>query len=162
MAASWFSRNAGRSTGWDDRGRSSRDAGAADSEPPGDRGARGRARRVILFVFGVVLPSLIDYDAVRAALAALTPGQLGLLVATSVVAYVANAGPTRVLVPGLSWPRAVGSDLAARAVVSTVPGPTDIATRLVLYRQWAIPTAIASAGSSSRPYSRRCLRLPCR
>ena len=35
--------------------------------------------------------------------------------------------PYRVLVSGLSWPRAVGSDLAARAVVSTVPGPTDVA-----------------------------------
>ena len=97
-------------------------------------------------MFGVVLPRLIDYDAVRAALAALTPGQLALLGATSIVAYVASAGPSRVLVPGLSWPHAVGSDLAARAVVSTVPGPTDVATRLVLYRQWSIPTAIASAG----------------
>jgi uncharacterized membrane protein YbhN (UPF0104 family) len=49
-------------------------------------------------------------------------------------------------VPGLSWPRAVTSDLAARAVVSTVPGPTDVATRFVLYRQWSIPTDVASAG----------------
>jgi uncharacterized protein (TIRG00374 family) len=116
---------------------------------PSRRAIAGRAVVLVgifLFVFGVVLPRLIDYDAVRAALAALTPGQLGLLVLTSAVAYVANAGPTRVLVPGLSWPHAVGSDLAARAVVSTVPGPTDVATRLVLYRQWSIPTAIASAG----------------
>ena len=100
---------------------------------------------VVLFVFGVVLPRLIDYDAVRAALAALTPGQLALLLAGSIVAYVAGAGPSRVLVPGLSWPRAVGSDLAARAVVSTVPGPTDVATRFVLYRQWSIPTDVATA-----------------
>ena len=116
---------------------------------PSRRAIAGRAVvivGIILVVFGVVLPRLIDYDAVRAALAALTPGQLGLLGLTSAVAYVANAGPTRVLVPGLSWPHAVGSDLAARAVVSTVPGPTDVATRLVLYRQWSIPTAIASAG----------------
>ena len=101
---------------------------------------------LLVFVFGVVLPRLIDYDAVRAALAALTPGQIALLGAASAVAYVASAGPTRVLVPGLSWPNAVGSDLAARAVVSTVPGPTDVATRLALYRQWSIPTTVASAG----------------
>ena len=101
---------------------------------------------LLVFVFGVVLPRLVDYDAVRAALAALTPGQLALLGATSAVAYVASAGPSRVLVPGLSWPHAVGSDLAARAVVSTVPGPTDVATRFVLYRQWSIPTDVASAG----------------
>jgi putative heme transporter len=100
---------------------------------------------VIAFVFGIVLPRLIDYEAVRAALAALTPWQVALLGASSLVAYIASAGPSRVLVPGLSWPRAVGSDLAARAVVSTVPGPTDLATRLVLYRQWSIPTDVASA-----------------
>jgi uncharacterized protein (TIRG00374 family) len=101
---------------------------------------------VLVFVFGVVLPRLVDYDAVRAALAALTPWQLALLGASSIVAYVASAGPSRVLVPGLSWPHAVGSDLAARAVVSTVPGPTDVATRFALYRQWSIPTDVASAG----------------
>jgi uncharacterized protein (TIRG00374 family) len=100
---------------------------------------------LLVFVFGIVMPRLVDYDAVRAALAALTPWQLALLGASSIVAYVASAGPSRVLVPGLSWPRAVGSDLAARAVVSTVPGPTDVATRLVLYRQWSIPTDVASA-----------------
>jgi uncharacterized protein (TIRG00374 family) len=101
---------------------------------------------IFVFLFGFALPRLVDYDAVRAALAALTPGQLALLGASSVVAYVASAGPSRVLVPGLSWPHAVASDLAARAVVSTVPGPTDVATRFVLYRQWSIPTDVASAG----------------
>ena len=101
---------------------------------------------LLVFVFGLVLPRVIDYDAVRAALAALTPGQIALLGAASAVAYVASASPSRVLVPGLSWPHAVGSDLAARAVVSTVPGPTDAATRFILYRQWSIPTDVASAG----------------
>lgn len=101
---------------------------------------------LLVVVFGIVLPRLVDYDAVRAALAALTPWQLALLAASSIVAYVASAGPSHVLVPGLSWPHAVGSDLAARAVVSTVPGPTDVATRFVLYRQWSIPTDVASAG----------------
>ena len=99
-----------------------------------------------MVVFGILMPRVVDYDAVRAALAALTPGQLALLAAASAVAYVASAGPSRVLVPGLSWPRAVGSNLAAHAVVSTVPGPTDVATRFVLYRQWSIPTDVASAG----------------
>ena len=101
---------------------------------------------VLVFVFGIVLPRLVDYDAVRAELAALTLGQLAVLGATTAVAYIANAGPYRVLLPALSWPHAVGSDLAARAVVSTVPGPTDVATRFVLYRQWSIPTDVASAG----------------
>jgi uncharacterized protein (TIRG00374 family) len=101
---------------------------------------------IFVVVFGIMLPRLVDYDAVRAAVAALTPWQVAMLAVTSLVAYVANSGPYRVLVPGLSWPRAVGSDMAARAVVSTVPGPTDAATRFVLYRQWSIPADAASAG----------------
>ena len=123
----------------------SRAAGPTPSRGAIMRRALGIAGVVVL-VFGVVLPRLVDYAAVRAALAALTLEQLALLGSASALAYVAAAGPFRVLVPGLSWPRAVGSDLAARAVVSTVPGPTDIATRFVLYRQWSIPTAVASAG----------------
>ena len=50
------------------------------------------------------------------------------------------------MVPGLSWPHAIGADLAGRAVVSTIPGPTDVATRFVLYRQWSIPADTATAG----------------
>ena len=101
---------------------------------------------LLVIVFGFVLPRLVDYEAVHATLAGLTPLQLALLGVSTIVAYVASAGPSRVLVPGLSWRHAVGSDLAARAVVSTVPGPTDFATRFVLYRQWSIPTDVASAG----------------
>jgi uncharacterized protein (TIRG00374 family) len=101
---------------------------------------------ILAVVFGIVLPRLVDYEAVRAAVAALTPWQVAILGIASLVAYVASAWPYRALVPGLSWPRAVASDLAARAVVSTVPGPTDAATRFVLYRQWSIPTDAASAG----------------
>jgi uncharacterized protein (TIRG00374 family) len=125
-------------------------AGGTPAQPtPSRRAIVGRALvlgGLLVFVFGIVLPRLVDYDAVRAAFAALTPGQIALLGSASAVAYVASAGPARVLVPGLSWPHAVGSDLAARAVVSTVPGPTDVATRFVLYRQWSIPTDVASAG----------------
>ena len=131
-------------------GRAANETVAQSTQQPLNRRAIvGRALvlvGVVVVVFGVVMPRLVDYDAVRAALAALAPLQVGLLGVASVVAYVANSGPYRVLVPGLSWPRAVASDLAARAVVSTVPGPTDVATRFVLYRQWSIPADVASAG----------------
>jgi uncharacterized protein (TIRG00374 family) len=101
---------------------------------------------IAVLVFVVILPQVVDYDAVRAALSSLSSTQLAVLVVTTVIAYVANAAPTRILIPGLSWPRAVGADLAARAVVSTIPGPTDVATRFVLYRQWEIPADTATAG----------------
>lgn len=101
---------------------------------------------IIGVVFVVVLPRLVDGDAVRAALASLTPGQLAGLIAATLLAYIANASPARVLVAGLSWPRAVASDLAGRAVASTIPGPSDVAVKSLLYRQWAIPANSAGAG----------------
>jgi putative heme transporter len=101
---------------------------------------------VIGFVFVIVLPRVVDYDAVRATLAELTPTQLLALIGASIVGYIANAGPSRLLVPGLSWRRAVGADIAGRAVVSTVPGPTDVAVKIVLYRQWGIQPEAASVG----------------
>src|SRR5262245_5899491 len=101
---------------------------------------------ILAVVFVVILPRVVDYGSVLDALELLTAGQLAALVAATVLAYIANAAPSRIMVPGLSWPHAIGADLAGRAVVSTIPGPTDIATRFVLYRQWAIPADAATAG----------------
>jgi putative heme transporter len=101
---------------------------------------------VIAFVIIVLLPRLVDYEAVGAVLASLTFGQLAALVVATSLGYIANAGPSRLLVAGLSWHRAVAADIAGRAVVSTIPGPTDVAVKFVLYRQWGIPSDMASAG----------------
>jgi uncharacterized membrane protein YbhN (UPF0104 family) len=123
--------------------------GAPIATPPSRSSIAARIALLIgtvLVVFVGILPRLVDYDAVGAALSSLSPTQLAVLVVTTVIAYVANAVPSRILVPALSWPRAVAADLAARAVVSTIPGPTDIATRSVLYRQWGIPDDTATAG----------------
>ena len=101
---------------------------------------------IMVVVFVLILPRIVDFGAVAAALSTLTATQLAALAATTGLAYVANATPSRILVPGLSWPHAVGADLAGRAVVSTIPGPTDIATKFLLYRQWSIPADAATAG----------------
>ena len=79
-------------------------------------------------------------------MAGLTATQAVTLIAATLVAYVLNAAPCRLLVPGLTWPKAVAADLAARAVASTIPGPSDVATRMRLYRDWGIPSDAANAG----------------
>jgi uncharacterized protein (TIRG00374 family) len=101
---------------------------------------------IIVVVFVVVLPRLVNYEDVRAAFANLTAGQLASLVGATAVAYALNAGPARVLVPGLSSPHAVEADLVGRAVASTIPGPSDVAIKSVLFRQWAVPVESANAG----------------
>ena len=102
---------------------------------------------IMVVVFVVVLPRIVDYGAVGGRLVDPDSRPSSRRSSrTTALAYVANAAPSRILIPGLSWPHAVGADLAGRAVVSTIPGPTDIATRFVLYRQWAIPADTATAG----------------
>src|SRR5690349_4795802 len=101
---------------------------------------------ILAVVFVLILPRVVDLGAVAAALSTLTATQLAGLAAATALAYVANATPSKILIPALSWPHAIGADLAGRAVVSTIPGPTDIATRFVLYRQWLIPADTATAG----------------
>jgi uncharacterized protein (TIRG00374 family) len=101
---------------------------------------------ILAVVFVLVLPRIIDYRAVVAALVSLDAVDVALLAAAAGVAYVANALPYRILVSSVSWPHAVGADIAGRAVASTIPGPTDFAARLVLYTQWGIPLDRASAG----------------
>jgi uncharacterized protein (TIRG00374 family) len=126
---------------------------ATDAPPTPARPTRRQVlqRAIILIgifvvVFVGVLPRVVDYEAVRAALTSVTAGQLAVIAALTGVAYIANAGPSRALVEELSWRHALGADLAGRAVVSTIPGPTDIATRYILYRQWGIPAETATAG----------------
>ena len=98
-----------------------------------------------MIVFVGILPRVVDYDDVLAALSRLTPVQIAALALATAVGYVANSAPCKVLIQGLSWPHAVGADLSARAVASTIPGPTDVATRFMLFRQWSVPADIASA-----------------
>jgi hypothetical protein len=135
-----------------------RDVPATTAGAQSDAGERaGTSRRAILtrvgllvgilaLVFVVVLPRVVDYGAVVSALSALSAMEVAALVGGTCLAYVANAAPSRLLVPGLSWPHAIGADLAGRAVVSTIPGPTDIAVKFMLYRQWSIPAATATTG----------------
>jgi len=101
---------------------------------------------ILAILFVVILPRIVDYGAVLDALRRLTAGQLLALGAAAALAYVTNAVPYKLLVKRLTWPQAVGADIAGRAVASTIPGPTDIATRFVLYTQWGVSLQTASAG----------------
>ena len=127
-------------------------AAAPAAEPPSIPRGRPSWRKlaipfvILAVVFVVALPRIVDYRAVALAIASLGPRDVLLLVVTTCIAYVANAAPYRILVREISWPHAVGADLAGRAVASTIPGPTDIATRLLLYAQWRVPLDRASAG----------------
>jgi hypothetical protein len=80
---------------------------------------------IVGFVFVGILPRVVDYDAVRAAPASLTPGQLGALIGVTVIAHVLNAGPARMLVPDSSG-RARGATCLKRGDRSRLVRSTGI------------------------------------
>ena len=96
-------------------------------------------------VFVLVLPRIVDYGAVVAALSRRSRRlQLAALAGTTGLAYVANATPSRILIPGLSWPPRRRGRLAGRAVVA--PSRDRRTSRPFAVRQWAIPADTATAG----------------
>ena len=101
---------------------------------------------IVVVVFVVILPRIVDYQAVGAALASLTGQQLAVLIGATAVAYAANAAPARVLVPGLSWRRAIGADLAGRAVVQHDPRPDRPCHQVRAVSAVVDPAETATAG----------------
>ena len=79
--------------------------GEPDTKPRAGTSRRAILTRVGLLVgimavvFVLILPRVVDYGAVAAALSGLAAIQLGALAAATALAYVANAAPSYVLVP---------------------------------------------------------------
>ena len=66
--------------------------------PPSPRSVIGRVALlvgIVLVVFVGILPRVVDYDAVGAALSGLSAGQLAVLAVATAIAYVARAAPSR-------------------------------------------------------------------
>ena len=126
---------------------------------PSRRAIVGRALvlvGVLVFVFGVVLPRLIDYDAVRAALAALTPGQLAaarrhqrgrLRRQRRPVPESSCPGSPGRTQSGRTWPRARSS--------APCPGRPTSPRGSSCTASGRSPPPSRAPGSSSRPCSRR-------
>jgi hypothetical protein len=72
------------------------------------------------------------------------------------------AAPLALLVAGLSYLRAMISDVAAAAVATIAPAPGDVVLRLAMLRSWGIDTTDAASGltvSTILFYLARCQAL---
>jgi uncharacterized protein (TIRG00374 family) len=103
---------------------------------------------IFVVIFGIVIPSFVDYQDVIDAIAALSPGQLLVLIGIALVAYILEGGAVAAPLPGLSIARGTGVFLAASGVKNTIPAPVDLPLRYALFRQWEFdpsPAALAVA-----------------
>jgi uncharacterized membrane protein YbhN (UPF0104 family) len=94
---------------------------------------------VFVLVFGIIIPSFIDYRDVVEAIRSLTAGQLLVLVLIAVGAYVVEGSAVAAPLPGLSIRRGTGVYLSSAGVKYTIPAPVDLPLRYAFFRGWGFP-----------------------
>ena len=93
------------------------------------------ALAVVVIVFGLVLPEVIDYEQVGQILQETEPWQIVVLLLAGLVVYVPEGWLYSILLPGLGLWRGMQSWVASTAVASTVPA-IDLVTRFGMYRSY--------------------------
>jgi len=119
---------------------------------------------IFVVVFGVLIPSFIDYRSVAAALLSLTWQHLVVVTALAILAYLLEGSAVAAPLPGLSLARGTGVYLSAAGVKNTIPAPVDLPLRYSLFRGWGFPAgastlAVAVTGVMDQ-VSRLILPLP--
>jgi len=119
------------------------DPGFQPSAPP-ERTAEDRRRSliaagvglvVVIFIFGFVLPSVIDYETVFDVLSNLEPQDYLIMLAAGLLLYVPEGALYASIMPGMGLRRGMSAWVGSTAVSTTIPG-ADLVVRFGMYRSW--------------------------
>ena len=97
--------------------------------------AVGVAIIIVVFIFGFVLPSVIDYETVIDVLQGLEPIDYALIIGAGLFLYVPEGALYASLMPGMGLRRGMSAWVGSTAVSTTVPG-ADLVVRYGMYRSW--------------------------
>ena len=101
---------------------------------------------VIVLIFGVLLPQLIDYGEVWKAMKRLSFTQLLILMVLALMRMSSSALLYASVIPGLGFKYSVQSYLASNTVAEIAPPPADLAVRFGIYRSLGIGAEPAGVG----------------
>lgn len=101
---------------------------------------------VIVLIFGVLLPQLIDYGEVWKAMKRLSFTQLLVLMVLASLRMGSSALLYASVIPGLGFKYSVQSYLASNTVAEIAPPPADLAVRFGIYRSLGIGAEPAGVG----------------
>lgn len=107
------------------------------------------ARLVVIAVVAWLLLRLlrgVDWGQVGHALTHLSGWQIGVLLVVIVIRRSILAAPLALLIAGLSYLKAMISDVAAASVATIAPSPGDVVLRLAMLRSWGIDSTDAASG----------------
>jgi hypothetical protein len=88
----------------------------------------------------------VDWSEVGYALTHLSSWQIGVLLVVMLFRRAVLAAPLALLIAGLSYLKAMVSDVAAAAVATIAPSPGDVVLRLAMLRSWGIDSTDAASG----------------
>jgi hypothetical protein len=107
--------------------------------------AIGVAIVVLVIVFGVIFPQLVDWDAVFEALGEVDGAELLVIAVLAVVRYLPAGWIYSLVLPGLSVRRGTEAWVATTAVSTTLPG-FDLVLRIAMYASWGFGIERATSG----------------
>ena len=97
--------------------------------------AAGVGLVVVIFIFGFLLPQVIDYETVFTILKELEPIDYIVMIAAGLFLYVPEGALYASLMPGMGLRRGMSAWVASTAVSTTIPG-ADLVVRYGMYRSW--------------------------
>jgi uncharacterized protein (TIRG00374 family) len=97
--------------------------------------AVGIALAIAIFIFGFVLPNVIDYKTVFEVLKSLEPQDYLIMIAAGLFLYVPEGALYGSIMPGMGLRRGMSAWVASTAVSTTIPG-ADLVVRYGMYRSW--------------------------
>ena len=100
---------------------------------------------IMVFIFGWLLPQVIDYQEIFEALRTLDGWQFALLLIAGLIVYLPEGWLYSLLVPGLTWWRGIKAWVASTGVGSTVPA-MDLVVRYGMYRSYGATPARSMLG----------------
>jgi len=102
---------------------------------------------VLVVVFGIILPKVVDYSEVKDALLALTFQQMVVITIFGVIAWFACGVLFVAVIPGLSWLRGTEAYLILSGMGPSLPfGPWNMGVTWVVLRGWGISLNEATTG----------------
>jgi uncharacterized membrane protein YbhN (UPF0104 family) len=99
-------------------------------------------------IFGVLLPSVVDYQEMLDAFRQVPPEWVLMVVLIAVLGWYAEGWAQKVFFPGLGSFRGTGAYLVQAAVGSTLTGAVKAGAGYVMYRRWAFSSQSVVLGLS--------------
>ena len=100
---------------------------------------------IVVFVFGWLLPQVIDYQEIFDALRTLDGWEFAVLLVAGLIVYLPEGWLYSLLVPGLTWWRGIKAWVASTGVGSTIPA-MDLVVRYGMYRSYGATPARSMLG----------------